>query len=138
LTININIHVHDCRDQHERREANLWANIGPFTEQETSALNPAVTLTDSQQYQAGPFNAVDKKGVVIGPAVNVSASSGDTNVVTTIDNGDGTFNVVAGQPGQAQATFSDGTSNPFVIDNTVIAGAEASISASIGAPTDQP
>lgn len=100
--------------------------------------NPAVTLTDSQQYIVGPFNQVDKKGQVIGPATNVTAQSGDENVITTVDNGDGTFNVVAGLPGQAQATFSDGSSAPFVVDNTVTVGGESGITGAIAAPTDQP
>lgn len=102
------------------------------------ATNPAVTLKDNQQFVVGPFSAVDAKGAVIGPATGISGASGDESILTVVDNSDGTFTVHGGTPGQAQATFTDTSGKTLVIDNTVIAGDEAGISATIGAPTDQP
>jgi len=122
----------------ERRGPSIFGPIGPFSEQEFPMPNTAVTLTDSQKYTVGPFVAVDKRGKTIGPATGVTGASGDATILTVTDNQDGTFTVAAaGELGQAQATFTDGTGATMVVDNTVIAGAEAAISAPLSAPVEQ-
>jgi hypothetical protein len=123
----------------ERRVPSLAGPIGPFSEQELSPMpNTAVTLTDSQKYAVGPFTGVDKKGKPTGPATGVSGASGDATILTVTDNGDGTFTVLAaGELGQAQATFTDDKGATFITDNTVIAGAEAALSAPVSAPVEQ-
>lgn len=99
--------------------------------------NPAVVMTDTQKFPWGPFNAVDGKGVVIGPATGVTASTGDPSILTSVDNADGTFTFVAGNPGQTQAIVTDANGKSGAIDVTVNPGAEAALAGPVGAPVEQ-
>lgn len=115
----------------------LWGPIGPFSEQEASVPNVSVVLTDTQKFSWGPFNAIDGKGIVIGPANGVAASTGDAAVLVSSDNGDGTFEFAAGLPGQTQAVVTDAAGKTGVLDVTVTPGSEAAIQGAIGAPEEQ-
>lgn len=131
--IDLHLHVDDA----EGGKPGLWAPIGPISEQEIPVMNPAITITDSQKFPVGPFQAVDSKGAVIGPASGVVPSTSDSSILTSADNGDGTVEFLGGLPGQAQGICTDGNGKTLVIDVTVIAGAEAGLSATIGAAEEQ-
>jgi hypothetical protein len=134
--VSVDVRVH-LVEEHEHRERTLVGAIGPITEQGGIIVaNQALTLTDSQKANWGPFNQVDKKGVVIGLASGLSISTGDASILTAVDNGDGTFSLVAGIPGQTQATVTDGVATG-VLDITVIAGAEAGLVGAVSAPVEQ-
>lgn len=99
--------------------------------------NLSQVMTDTQKFQWGPFNAFDAKGADLGPAQGVTASTGDPNILSAVDNGDGTFAFVAGNPGQTQAIVTDSNGKTGAVDVTVTPGAEASISGPVGAPVEQ-
>ena len=135
------MHVHINDGQGE--EQGLSGQIGPFTEQEIPEMaNQAVTMTDSQKVVVGPFQAVDKKGKVLPTApTGLTGTTGDATLLTSTDNGDGTFTFAAQNVtpagGTVQGVVTDSTGSTMAIDFTIVAGAEAALTAPIGAPVEQ-
>lgn len=94
-----------------------------------------VQITDTQQFDF-TVDAEDSKG--FSTSDSFSASSSDESVAAVSQGADGkTFTVVAGNPGSAVVTITDGTlSATEAVD--VVAGGTATISITEGAVTDQP
>jgi hypothetical protein len=103
--------------------------------------NPAILIKDDEKFKWGPFKKVDKKGVEIGDATGVTASTGDSNLLTSVDNTDGTFSFLGGTPvvggSQVQAIVTDDAGKTGVVDVTVMPGDEASVAGAVGAPEPQ-
>jgi hypothetical protein len=113
------------------RAVHLNVVIGPITKQ-----GAVMQIHDNEQY-AITVSAVDSKGF---PTTDVFTTAVDNpDVISVVDDDqDGrTFTVVAGNPGSAVITISDGTlSVTEAVD--VVVGEAVTISVQEGAPEDQP
>jgi len=56
----------------------------------------SVNMTNTQKFSIGPVTAVDQHGNPIPLGGPVSVTSGDPGMLSITDNGDGTFEAVAG------------------------------------------
>ncbi len=138
----ISLHITgNVRVEHVQRHCSPLAyRLGPFTEEKglPIAMPQSVTITDSQQFVISAVTAKDHRGNAIPLAAPATFESSDTTVATVTDNGDGTATVAAvGIVGAATITISaDGLTD--TIDVSVTLGTAATLSETIGAPTDIP
>ena len=96
----------------------------------------AVQIHDDEQFPL-QVQAVDTKGFPVPDTSAVTFSSSDDTVLSLQDDGSGGTNVVAGQPGSAVITGSDGNlSGTLAVD--VTAGDIAALSITAGAVEKQP
>lgn len=160
MRIPIDLHVSGRVDIHHHvsvtvrvespssNQPGLIGPIGPFGDQELPPMpNPSVNLKDNQYFDYGPFNAVDARGQVIGPATGVVPSTGDATLLAgdtaaaagELPLADGALRFRAvGALGTVQAVATDSNGKTGTVDVTIGAGAEAGIVGSVGAPADLP
>jgi hypothetical protein len=95
-----------------------------------------VQIHDNEQFPL-VVQAVDTKGFPVDDTSAVTFSVDDSTVLALVDDGSGGTNAVAGNPGSAVISGTDGTiSGTLAVD--VTPGGIAALSISAGAVTQQP
>ncbi len=114
--------------------------IGDITEQDPQEDAP-MQIRDSQRFPLS-IEVDDAKGFEIVDD-QVTVTSSDETVVTVVDQGSGTYLIVAGNPGSAVVTFNAGTDNsgnPVIVTEAVdvVTGTAATVKLTEGAVEEQP